>query len=424
MALRHFFRKKAYLLFLGVAAALVLLFTNHWQGYSQKGKRRKTQLVRQKKQKLKYLKNKISSLKSVSSEKSNHIGQLKIIREQIKAQESLVSELKAEIKLTEVDISKLEEKIKVSEKKLNGLKFAYARMLHVYAKANYNYNHLSLLFSSRNINQLYGRIQYLKQYTKVRKKQANKIRALKISMLNQRNVLKQTVSQKQTLLANKLSEGDTLRSLEKKEKAFIKKLVTKEKKLRRDIRYSRRSVSKLNRLITHVVRGRSRSSTGTRRKGRVGTGRKSAPTVKLSASGKKNAQNFSRQKGRLKYPVSGVIVRGFGTHKHPVFKDVKIESRGVDIQAKKGALVRTVYQGKVSTVATIPGMVGKVVMIQHGNYFTVYAKMKNVRVRPGNVVKTGQVIGKVFTSKGGVSQLQFQIWQNSKLLNPIHWLRR
>lgn len=399
-----------------------LLVSNQWQGYSQKSKQRKRQLVKQKKQKLKYLKSKITHLKSVSSEKSSHIGQLKIIREQIKAQESLVEELKEEINLTENDILKLEQKIKVSEQKLDTLKTAYARMLHVYAKTNYNYNHLSLLFSSHSISQLYGRIQYLKQYTKVRKAQAQRIRTLKASMLTQHNTLKQTLAQKQTLLTNKLSEGDTLRKLEKKEKAFIKKLVAKEAKLRRDIRYSRRSVNRLNRLITHVVKGRSK--TRSRRKGRVGAGRKRAPVVKLNASERKTSQNFSQQKALLKYPVSGVVVRGFGTHKHPVFKDVKIESRGIDIQTKKGATVRAVYQGKVSTVATIPGMGGKVVMIQHGDYFTVYAKMKNIKVKSGNVVKTGQAIGQVFTSKEGVSQLQFQIWQNSKLLNPSHWLRK
>ncbi len=422
MFLKHPFRKKKYWILAIFIVTLGLLFSNQWQGYSQKSKQRRKRLVNQKKQKLKYLKNKIAYLKSVSSEKSNHIGQLKVIREQIKAQESLVSELKEEIKLAEMDIVKLEQKIKASEQKLDTLKVAYARMLHVYAKTNYNYNHLTLLFSSRNINQLYGRIQYLKQYTKVRKTQAKKIRALKASMLNQRNALKQSVEQKQALLTNTLSEGDTLRKLEKKEKTFIKKLVTKESKLRRDIRYSRRSVNRLNRLITHVVRRRSKKRT--RRKGRVGAARKSAPAVKLNASGKKTSQGFRRQKRRLKYPVSGVVVRGFGTYKHPVFKDVKIESRGIDIQAKKGATVRVVYQGKVSTVATIPGMGGKVVMVQHGNYFTVYAKMKNIRVKPGAIVKTGQAIGRVFTSKEGVSQLQFQIWQNSKLLNPLHWLRK
>jgi septal ring factor EnvC (AmiA/AmiB activator) len=422
MYLKHLLRKKKYWILAITITTLGLLFSSQWQGYSQKSKQRRKRLVNQKKQKLKYLKNKIAYLKSVSSEKSNHIGQLKIIREQIKAQESLVDELKEEIKLAETDIVKLEQKIKASEQKLDTLKVAYARMLHVYAKTNYNYNHLTLLFSSRNINQLYGRIQYLKQYTKVRKTQAKKIRALKASMLNQRNALKHSVEQKQALLTNTLSEGDTLRKLEKKEKAFIKKLVAKESKLRRDIRYSRRSVNRLNRLITHVVRGRSKKRT--RRKGRVGAARKSAPAVKLNASGKKTSQSFRRQKGRLKYPVSGVVVRGFGTYKHPVFKDVKIESRGIDIQAKKGAIVKAVYQGKVSTVATIPGMGGKVIMVQHGNYFTVYAKMKNIRVKPGAIIKTGQVIGRVFTSKEGVSQLQFQIWQNSKLLNPLHWLRK
>lgn len=421
MTFKRFFDKKTVLFLIVLAGSIALLTFSNREVYSQRSKRKKKQLVRQKRTKLKQLRTKIVSLKNVSSEKSNHIGQLKIIREQIKTQEHLVEELKDEIKLTESDIDSLGKAIKTSEQELNTLKAAYARMLHVYAKTNYTYNRLSLLFSSNSINQLYGRIQYLKQYTSVRKQKVRKIRALKAKMITQHNALQLIMKDKQGLLSNKLAEGDTLHTLEKKEKAFIKQLITKERKLRRSILYNRRSVSRLNRLIADVVKGRSHKRK--RHQGRVGTGRKNAPRVKLNSSGKKNAQGFARQRGRLSFPAQGVIVRGFGTHKHPVFKGVKIDSRGIDIQTKAGATVKAVYKGKVSTVATIPGMVGKVVMIQHGNYFTVYAKMKNVRVKAGTIVKTGQTIGKVYTYKG-VSQLQFQIWQDSKLLNPTRWLRR
>ena len=420
MALKRIFNKKVSLFIFALVGGIVLLTFSNWEAYSQRNKRKKRQLTRQKRQKLKQLKSKIVNLKSVSSEKSNHIGQLKIIREQIKTQKHLVEELKGEITLTKTDIDSLEKGIKASEQELDTLKTAYARMLHVYAKTNYTYNRLSLLFSSRSINQLYGRIQYLKQYTRVRKQKVRKIRAIKTKMIAQHQALQLVVKDKRGLLVNRLAEGDTLRTLEKKEKVFIKGLITKEKRLRRGIRYSRRSVSRLNRLIADVVRGRFRKRA--RHQGRVGEGRKDAPRVKLNSSGKKSAKGFARQQGRLSYPAQGVVVRGFGTHRHPVFKDVKIESRGIDIQTKAGATVRVVYRGKVSTVATIPGMVGKVVMVQHGNYFTVYAKMKNVRVKPGSIVKTGQVIGKVYTNKG-VSQLQFQVWRDSKLLNPVRWLR-
>ena len=417
------FKKIRFVLTIGLVVAVISGLV-HWQAYSQRGKTRKARLVRQKRNNLKQLRSKIVNLKSVSAEKSNHVGQLKVIREQIKAQEKLVTELKEEIVLTEKDIKEIEVEIKATQTKLDTLKVGYGRMLHVYAKTNYQYNRLSLLFASNSINQLYLRIQYLKQYTRKRKDKAQKIRQLKARLIAQRNALQTVKGEKEQLLTNKLSEGDTLRTLEKKERVFIQKLVAQERKLRQGIRYSRRNVSRLNRLIADVVRGRSRRGRRRRKTGAVGKGSKSVSRVKLNASDRKRAQGFAQNKRRLPYPVQGVVVRGFGTYKHPVFKDVKMDSRGIDIQTKRGASVRAVYGGKVSTVATIPGLGGKVVMLQHGNYFTVYAKMKNVRVKPGVTVKAGQLLGKVFTAKDGTTQLQFQVWKDSQLLNPAHWLRR
>ena len=424
--------KKIGLIFtIGITLVMATLLTN-WQAYSQRskaGKAKKARLVRQKRTKLKQLRGKIVSLKNISAEKSNHIGQLKVIREQIKAQEKLVEELKSEIQLTEQEVDQIIVKIKATQTKLDTIKVAYGRMLHVYAKTNYRYNRLSMLFASNRIKQLYQRIQYLKQYTRKRKQKARKIQELKARLVAQRDTLQAVKNDKEQLLTAKLSEGDTLRTLEKKEKVFIKKLVAQERKLRRGIRYARRNVSRLNRLIADVVRGkrsrrRRKSNQGRRRTGAVGKGSKSVAKVRLNTTGKKNARGFAQSRGRLPYPAQGVVVRKFGTYKHPLFKDVKIDSRGIDIQTKRGAAVKAVYQGKVSTVATIPGMGGKVVMVQHGNYFTVYAKMKNVRVKPGSTVKAGQRLGQVYTAKDGTTQLQFQVWKDSQLLNPAHWLRR
>ncbi|OJJ21033.1 hypothetical protein BKI52_10695 [marine bacterium AO1-C] len=423
MTRQGFRSKKMWFTFTICSALVTAILLVNWQAYSQRGKTKKARLVRQKRSNLKKLRSKIVNLKSVSAEKSNHIGQLKVIREQIKAQEKLVKELKSEIQLTEKDIDQIAVEIQATQTKLDTIKVAYGRMLHVYAKTSYRYNRLSMLFASNSINQLYQRIQYLKQYTRKRKQKAEKIRQLKARLVAQRDTLQLVKTEKEQLLTAKLSEGDTLRTLEKKERVFIKKLVAQERNLRKGIRYTRRNVSRLNRLIADVVRGRSRRGRR-RRTGTVGKGGKGVSKVKLNKTGKKSAQGFARSKGRLPYPTQGVVVRKFGTYKHPLFKDVKIDSRGIDIQTKRSATVKAVYAGKVSTVATIPGMGGKVVMLQHGNYFTVYAKMKSVRVKPGNTVKAGQTLGRVYTAKDGTTQLQFQVWKDSQLLNPAHWLRR
>jgi septal ring factor EnvC (AmiA/AmiB activator) len=75
----------------------------------------------------------------------------------------------------------------------------------------------------------------------------------------------------------------------------------------------------------------------------------------------------------------------------------------------------------VVTVADVPGM-NTIVMIQHGEYFTVYAKLKSVLVKTGDELAAKQLIGTVYTDKDEVSQVQFQLWKNNVKLDPEKWL--
>ena len=66
----------------------------------------------------------------------------------------------------------------------------------------------------------------------------------------------------------------------------------------------------------------------------------------------------------------------------------------------------------------------KSVLIQHGNYISAYNKLKEVYVKKGETVKTGDKLGKVFTDKiTGKTQLSFMLYKNKDRLNPSHWIR-
>jgi septal ring factor EnvC (AmiA/AmiB activator) len=124
----------------------------------------------------------------------------------------------------------------------------------------------------------------------------------------------------------------------------------------------------------------------------------------------------------LPWPVTkGFISDRFGRKPHPVLKGIYVENQGVDIQTTAGEGVRTVYAGIVQDVASMPGM-NNVVAIQHGDYFTIYAKLRSVSVRVGQHVKAREAIGTVATDKNGVSEIQFQIWKEFTKLNPESWL--
>ncbi len=87
----------------------------------------------------------------------------------------------------------------------------------------------------------------------------------------------------------------------------------------------------------------------------------------------------------------------------------------------KSSQVYSIYDGKVSTVAFIPGM-NNVVIINHGEYYTLYAKLKNLKVQKGDIISEKQVIADLVTNNDGITQLQFQIWKNNIKLNPENWI--
>ena len=137
----------------------------------------------------------------------------------------------------------------------------------------------------------------------------------------------------------------------------------------------------------------------------------------------KLAEEFSKNKGKLPWPLDGPVVGRFGRQFHPVFRNLELPpNNGIDIAVAKGSDVKTVFKGVVKQVFVMPGY-NQCVLIRHGNYFTFYCKLKTVSVKAGDKVSTGDVIGMVDTINGE-TQLHFEVWQNTKPQNPETWLRK
>ncbi len=140
-----------------------------------------------------------------------------------------------------------------------------------------------------------------------------------------------------------------------------------------------------------------------------------------------NPSTFGQAQGRLNRPVSGKVVGHFGTQSHPVFSNIKIENNGVDIYASSGAPVHAVYAGSVSSILPTPGGNGSTILINHGEYFTVYTNLASIKVGTGTQVNKGQIIGTVGSNSDGEPVINFQIWKSSGgssyKLNPENWIR-
>ncbi|WP_162054978.1 murein hydrolase activator EnvC family protein [Pontibacter pamirensis] len=386
-------------------------------------KKSKAQLEKEKKENLSRIKEANRILQQTKKQKEASIGQLNAIKEKITVQKGVISNISREIHFIESDVQETEGIVGALQNDLDRLKAEYATMVYAASKTANSYNKLMFLFASDNFNQLVRRMRYLQQYSEARKKQVEQISKVQTVLSGQLAILESKKQQKQNLLNKQLSENKNLLTLRQQQDSVITNLSKQESNLKQEVASRQESVKKLDKLIADIVREEiARAARAARAAGKASSA--GAGKVTLTPELALISSSFAGNKGRLAWPVErGFVSQKFGRHNHPVLKGVVVENHGVDIQTTQGASARAIFEGTVLTVASVPGM-NNIVMVQHGDYFTVYAKLKTVTVKPGQTVKLKDVIGTVYTDSDGTTALQFQVWKNQQNLNPETWIAR
>jgi murein DD-endopeptidase MepM/ murein hydrolase activator NlpD len=149
---------------------------------------------------------------------------------------------------------------------------------------------------------------------------------------------------------------------------------------------------------------------------------------KESPEGSAIGRSFESNRGRLAWPVgNGSITERYGVNAHPTLKGVTTNNNGIDITCSKGSTVRAVFEGEVTSVFSITGA-GKVVIIKHGTYRTVYSNLQETYVKAGSQVSSKQSIGVLQAADGNISICHFEVHSVAsgltKSLNPSLWIGR
>lgn len=366
----------------------------------------KAQLEKEKRENIQRIKDAEKILSETASKKKSSLGQLAAINQQVKASEALINSYSSEVKLLNGEISEITMLINALESDLKNLKKEYASMAYAASKAGSGMNQLTFLFSAESFNQLVRRFQYMKQYGEARKNQVEQIEKVTEALSSQKTSIEAKRVEKNILLNQQVEQTQNLLNLKVKQSSVLQNLTQRESELKKELAKRKEATERLDKLIADIVKKELAAAAAT----------KATPEATLLSS------SFEGNKARLLWPVeSGFISGRFGTHPHPVLKGIMIDNQGVDIQTNQDEKVRAVFDGTVKTVAMVPGM-NNVVIIQHGDYFTLYARMTKVTVKPGQKVMAKELIGEVYTDKDGIAELQFQIWKNNSKLDPQVWL--
>jgi len=347
-------------------------------------------------------------LKETEQSKNATIGRLKVINKQINNRQNLILNLRKDIRSQNNEISSLRILISSLTNDLIIMNKEYSEMIYYSYKSRSSLDKLSYIFSSQNYNQMFRRLNYIFQYSNIRKNQILEIENVKNELSDQEQNLLNIKIKKDDLLKDELSENNKLQKLKNRQKNTISDLNKKQNRIRKEIKERKIALDKLDELIRDIIRRERELTSSTD---------ENVNLLELT-------EGFEARIGKLQWPVkSGFISNKFGEHPHPVIKNIKVKNDGIDIQTNKSSKVYSVFSGKVSTVAFIPGM-NNVVIINHGEYYTLYAKLKNLNVVKGDNISSGDLIAELVTNTDGITELQFQVWKNNIKLNPEKWIMK
>lgn len=370
-------------------------------------------------------------LQSVKKREKSAVNVIVIQSNKISLKEKLINTTEKQTKLLGNDMYVNQVKINKLKSELDLLKEDYAKMILKSYKSRSEQSRAMFLLSSESFLQAYKRAQYMKQYTNYRKMQGEEIKSKSDQLILYNGKLNVQKIAKQKLIAEKEKERVSLENEKQEQEKLVKAIKKDKNKIAADIRKKQQESRAIDRQIDRLVReaiaeaNRKAAIENAKANPRavVSKAAVSSSRIVLTAESKILADNFRANRGKLPWPVEkGYVSLGYGDQAHPVFNTLVIHNSGVEITTDQGSNARAVFAGVVASVIVL-SPVNKAVMLQHGDFFTVYQNLSSVFVGKGDKVSIKQSLGKIRTNgQTGKTIIKFLILQNTTYNNPTSWL--
>lgn len=343
---------------------------------------------------------------------------LKLIGTKLENRQSIVQGIETEMGTLTGDLSAKTRQLAELQKRYDLLKDRYSALIRI-AYKNYRHNSfLSFVFSARDFSDAARRLYYVKQISADTQRKAAELQTLAVRLRTEATELDERKNQLHGLRQQHAAELVRLEEERGQLKRTQNALKGKEKELLAEADKRRRQVKELERRLQQEVEKEVRQKSSAVANARKGT------TTRTKNDDPALSKRFEARKGVLDRPVEGVVVDRYGLHDHPDQKGVKVNNKGINLAARAGSQVRSVFEGEVRKVFFFQGL-GMSVMVRHGAYLTIYSNLESVSVHEGERVIEGTAIGTV--AKAPASQqatLHFELWKESENLNPENWLKR
>ena len=344
-------------------------------------------------------------LKQTKQNETATVNKLNLLNKDINTRKKLIKNIQSEINGLNSEMGQLRGKRQKLQDELDACKADYARLVRETHYAQMQQSPLYFLLSADNFQQMLRRIRYMQEFAAYRKEQVKEIERLQAEIDVQNQKLSERRQDRSTALKSQKREQDKLASDERKQQSMLQSLKKKEKDLLAQQKQQQKKADELNKKIEEMIAKQVRT------------------TTTLTKEQQLIAGGFEANQGRMPWPVEkGYISGHFGKHKHPVHEHVTVDNKGIYLQTTKDAAARAIYEGEVTWCAQMNG--NYAVIIQHGNYRSVYSPLKSINVKQGDKVTAKQAIGTIYTdqTEDNKTELYFQIYKDRSILNPRLWL--
>ena len=412
-----------------IATLVFILITSlSWsQTQQEKLEQRKAELQEEIREQERLLQTQNQKQKSVTTIISQQSEKIKLREQLIFTTEKQAKILKNDMYINQLEINKL-------NRDLEELKADYAEMIVKSYKSRSQQSRAMFLLSSENFLQAYKRAQYMKQYASYRKSQGEEIKTKSQKLATSNNQLEVQKTEKQKLLEEQEKERLVLQKEKQEQEKLVNSIKKDKKKIIADIKKKQQESKTIDRKIDILIRAAiaeaNKKTAAANKKANPNSttaaatkATENATKIVLTPEAKLVSDNFKANKGKLPWPVEkGNVSLRFGDQPHPILPGLTVHCSGVEITTDQGANARAVYSGTVYSIQVL-SPVNKAVVIQHGDFFTVYQNLSSVSVSKGDKVSTKQAIGKIRTNGDtGKTVIKFMIAQNTTYGNPASWL--
>jgi len=346
------------------------------------------------------------------------LSQLNDINKRMEVHQNIIRTIKKENAIFALEIKTNKTNINQIEKEVKELKIVYKKMVISQYKSKSKNSRLLFLLSAKDFLQAYKRLTYMNQISDYRKKQAITITRKKELLLLLNDSIQAKKKIKDSLMHMQLKAQKIIDVEKNKKEALLKKVKKQERKYLDQIIAKQKKEAaydkQLEDLIAKVIKRSNKKH------------KKNSKIFILTPESRKLASTFVKNKGKLPSPVrQGYVSRYFGKRKHEIMHKLSVKSSGWYYATTKNAKAQSVFNGRVKAIMVDKNTKIKTVIIQHGNYMTVYSNLEKLLVKEGDKIKTKQKLGTIHTdTTTGKTILKFALWKDAKAQNPSDWMHK